>query len=375
MSTESAADAPAPFFATRSFGSLDGLRGLSILGVLWHHTTSGIPGLPFTARGFLGVDLFFVISGFLITTLLLRERRATGDISLRAFYVRRFLRIFPPYYGLLLALTAVVVLLPALHAAPAIRRDLPFAYFYVSNMVPMASLLGITWSLSTEEQFYLAVPALHRFVPRLFPRVILPIAYVLVILPPFGVFPHVALPSFFRETTFGPILLGVALAHLMDHPGGYRWTSRMVGWRWAPAVALGLVVLACSNPRADISGWPRLAVHASLVILVASCVVREDHVLQAVLRFWPLRRLGVVSYGVYLYHLVVYWGVDRLLRAFGSSAELVTFLALWLASWGVAELSYRTFESPFLRLKARFAPDRVRRSAAQAAASGTAGAL
>jgi len=370
----SRADAHRRYLATRSFGSLDGLRGLSILGVLWHHTTTGIPWLTVTFRGFLGVDLFFVISGFLITTLLLRERRATGGVSLRAFYVRRFLRIFPPYYGLLLALTVLVVLVPGLHAAAGIRRDLPFAYLYVSNMVPMASLLAITWSLSTEEQFYLVVPALHKLGPRLFPRVILPLAYVLVILPPFGLFPQLPLPSFFRETTFGPILLGVGLAHLMDHPGGYRWTSRVLGWRWAPAAALGLVVLACSIPRPDISGWPRLAVHATLLLLVASCVVREDHILQPVLRFWPLRRLGVVSYGVYLYHLVVYWGVDRILRAF-SHPEVVTFVALWLASWGVAELSYRAFESRFLRLKARFAPDRARRPAPEGAASGAAGAV
>src|SRR5215831_19037330 len=105
-------DARKSYLQTRTFGSLDGLRALAILGVIWHHSASALPGWPITARGFLGVDLFFVISGFLIVTLLLRERRRTATISLRKFYVRRFLRIFPPYYGLLALVTIVALLKP-----------------------------------------------------------------------------------------------------------------------------------------------------------------------------------------------------------------------------------------------------------------------
>src|SRR5262245_53398656 len=93
----------------RVFGSLDGLRGLSIAAVVWHHTQQEKQGLgaylPGARLGFLDVDLFFVLNSFLIMTPLLRERERSGTISLRDFYARRALRIFPLYYGVLLAFT------------------------------------------------------------------------------------------------------------------------------------------------------------------------------------------------------------------------------------------------------------------------------
>src|SRR5260221_295593 len=102
----------AGYLAIRTFGSLDGLRALSILAVVWHHTQEGFHFLPIAYRGFLGVDLFFMISGFLIVTLLLRERRRTGTISVKKFYIRRFLRIFPPYYAVLTLVAITVSLRP-----------------------------------------------------------------------------------------------------------------------------------------------------------------------------------------------------------------------------------------------------------------------
>lgn len=96
--------------STRTFSSLDGLRCLSILAVVWHHTGAASGSWRGAlAKGFLGVDLFFAISGFLIVTLLLRERDRNGKLALGRFYARRALRIFPPYYGLLLALTIVLL--------------------------------------------------------------------------------------------------------------------------------------------------------------------------------------------------------------------------------------------------------------------------
>jgi peptidoglycan/LPS O-acetylase OafA/YrhL len=344
--------AHARYLGIRSFGSLDGLRAFSILAVLWHHTHDGYAGWWITKRGFLGVDLFFVISGFLIVTLLLRERRRTGDISLRGFYVRRFLRIFPPYYAMLLLVGAVAYLTNG-HTTGAIRGDLPYALLYLSNLFPLQSMLFITWSLSTEEQFYVVVPTLEKHARKLFP-LLLPAIYVLVSLPPFGLFPQLALPGFFRQTTFGPILLGVMLAHLLNLPRVYGWASRLLGHRWSPLGAAVLVLATCSIPAEDISGWIRLAIHGSLMVLVASCVLREGHVLEPFLTLWPLRRIGIVSYGIYLYHLLVNHAVAKVLERLGIASQLVYFLAASLASWWAAELSYRLFEVRFLALKDRF---------------------
>jgi peptidoglycan/LPS O-acetylase OafA/YrhL len=342
----------ASYLSTRTFGSLDGLRALSILGVVWHHTQEGLHSWPIAYRGFLGVDLFFVISGFLIVTLLLRERRRTGTTSLKKFYIRRFLRIFPPYYGVL-ALVAIIAFLKPGEQANLIRRDLPYALFYISNLVPMVSILNPTWSLAVEEQFYLVVPTLQKFGRRMFPAMILG-AYVLVSLPPFGFLPNWKLPDFFRETTFGPILLGVTLALLLDHPTGYLWTSRVLGSWLAPAIAGALVLLACNQPGDDISGFPRVIIHCSLLAFLATCVMRERHVLAPILRLWPIRRIGAVSYGIYLYHLMARHAVKAGMKFARIDSQVLFFLATAACAWAVAEVSYRFYESRFLALKSRW---------------------
>jgi len=340
------------YLNTRSFASLDGLRALSILAVIWHHTAGDAGGWTLLSRGFLGVDFFFIISGFLIVTLLLRERRRTGTLSLRNFYARRVLRIFPAYWATLLLVAMVAFLKPGPSAAQ-LQRDLPYALFYVSNLVPMLTLLSVTWSLSTEEQFYLFVPPVQKYFPHAFVRV-LPVIYLLVILPPFGFLPSVHLPDFFRQTTFGPILLGVMLAYVLDDPRGWSLVQRMLGHPWSSVGALLLVVLACSLPTADITGWARLAIHASLLVLLASCVVREEHVLRPALTWWPIRRVGVVSYGMYLYHLLADWPMSRVLERAGIHSGLVRFVAVATLTYVIAELSYRWFEVRFLALKERF---------------------
>jgi len=350
-------DGHARYLDTRAFASLDGLRALSILAVVWFHTTNHIPAWPALRRGFLGVDLFFIISGFLIVTLLLRERRDAGTISLRHFYVRRSLRIFPAYWAMLLLVACAAYLKPGAESA-ALKRDLPYALFYISNLVPMTSLLAITWSLSAEEQFYLAVPTLQKYLPRFFPRIFLPMLYLLAILPPFGVFGDIRMPAFFRQTTFGPILLGVMLAHVLDNARGWKIVARLLGNPFSPLVALLLVGLALSYSGADISGWPRLAIQMALLVLLAACVVRERHVLVPVLTLWPLARIGVVSYGIYLYHLLVYSPVSKVLDRFGVSSKYALFVAVAACTWLAAEVSYRLFERRFLALKKRFLPER-----------------
>jgi peptidoglycan/LPS O-acetylase OafA/YrhL len=238
--------------------------------------------------------------------------------------------------------------------AADLRHDLPFAIFYLSNLVPMSSLLAITWSLSTEEQFYLVVPAIEKYArPALV--VLFPAAYVLVSLPPFGVLPGWDLPALFRQTTFGPILLGVMLAHVLDDRRGFATAWRVLGHPLSPLLAAGLVIASCAYPRDDISGLPRIAIHASMVLLVGASVIREDHVLRPLLRLWPVRRIGVVSYGMYLYHMLARHLVDGAMRRAGRSSEVLFFVMLLLLTWAIAEVSFRFYESRFLALKARYA--------------------
>jgi peptidoglycan/LPS O-acetylase OafA/YrhL len=130
---------PAPypyedFRAVKHFASLDALRCLGIIGVIWQHSP-GLPreAMPFTDAGASGVALFFVLSGFLITTLLLREEAATGGINLRNFYIRRSLRIFPLYYAVLALYTVLVFFLEKNAAGKLFFENLPYYLTYTNN--------------------------------------------------------------------------------------------------------------------------------------------------------------------------------------------------------------------------------------------------
>jgi peptidoglycan/LPS O-acetylase OafA/YrhL len=151
-------------FLSRSyFPLLDGLRCLSIVAVVWFHAAGATATSGIFSRGEEGVSLFFVISGFLITTILLREQSTTGGISLKRFYLRRTLRIFPLYYALL-ALYAILVAVIESHSAAGDQfwRNLPYFLTYTSNwFVTLGAdrvIFFFAWSLATEEQFYFFWP-------------------------------------------------------------------------------------------------------------------------------------------------------------------------------------------------------------------------
>jgi peptidoglycan/LPS O-acetylase OafA/YrhL len=355
ISSRAGMSAHATYLGTRTFGCLDGLRALSILAVVWHHTEASLPWAG-ARRGFLGVDLFFVISGFLIVTLLLRERDRRGQISLGAFYVRRSLRIVPLNWSLILALWAGASLSNGIGAA-TIRHDAPHALLYIANWAPMQSLLAITWSLAAEEQFYLVWPQIERWLRPQVKWLWLALTGVSIGLvcghAHLGWWP--ALPTMLAQATFAPILFGVGLAHVLHAP---KWFARVQPWlgaRWAaPAVALALLA-ALSVPCADISGLPRLGLQALFMLLVATCVAREDNGLRALLRNRVFVRIGVVSYGIYLLHHIGLYVVHRVVHGVAWWTPALDFVACALVTWGMAELSFRTLERFFLGLKDRWA--------------------
>ena len=342
------------YLGTRVFGCLDGLRALSIVAVVWHHACPP-NSWPATGRGFLGVDLFFVISGFLIVTLLLRERDRRGRISLSAFYMRRSLRIVPLNYFVILAVWAGTSISGG-SQAEAVRRDVPYALTYLANWFPMHSLLAITWSLAAEEQFYVVWPLVERCSQSVVrwawwglvgTSIVLSCGHAHV-----GVF--VGVPRMLAETTFVPILFGVGLAHALHSPVWFRRITLLAGGRHSAPVLLFLLLAAVSIPLDDISGLPRLALHGLLTLLVAACVVREDNGLRAVLRNWVFVRIGVVSYGIYLLHQVGLHVVEVATKHFAWWGSGMDFVSCLIVTWGMAEVSYQTFERYFLRWKGQW---------------------
>jgi peptidoglycan/LPS O-acetylase OafA/YrhL len=332
------------------FGSLDGLRGVSILGVLWHHGPGIVSGTPLARSGMMGVELFFAISGFLITALLLRERDTIGYLSLPKFYARRSLRIFPLYYTVLIIYTALWLLASG-HSSreQAFGSHLPAFLTYTANwFVPRTAIFGFAWSLSTEEQFYSVWPSVEKFMKGAAIWVMFAVIAVSQAIQ-LGWFVTVAPGSLAHRMIAEislPICFGVLLAHLLHTPSGYRVATTFVGRRWASmaAVLLVLGLLAAGVPRT----WTQVA----MVLLVAACVIREDHWLRPILGNSLVRHIGVVSYGMYLMHGLVYNLVERVP---GVPVHSVSQFGLCvLLTLGVATISYRYYEGLFLRLKGRF---------------------
>ncbi len=154
--------------------ALDGLRGIAVLAVIFCHLSDYYPeqnaAKIFLHAGWCGVDLFFVLSGFLITGILLDTRRAQNYF--RAFYARRVLRIFPVYYATLLSVLAIAHFFPKLNSVLPIAHDRIFYFFYLNNWWPLlkdswhANIIGHFWSLAIEEQFYLVWPFLVWLLSR-----------------------------------------------------------------------------------------------------------------------------------------------------------------------------------------------------------------
>jgi peptidoglycan/LPS O-acetylase OafA/YrhL len=350
------------FRAVKTFSGLDGLRCLSILAVVWLHAGES-PSLerlfPASAYGFLGVDLFFTISGFLIVTLLLRQRDKSGEISLASFYYRRALRILPIYYGLIAAFAILYFFVrPHGDNAAAFRADFPALLLFLTNWLPASGVLAITWSLAAEEQFYLLWPPIEKWLSR-FTGWILAVALGVSQVIHFGLIDPLLErvlgwtadePAMLRETTFTPILLGVVLAHALHDPRGYERLAGVLGRRWSALACLVLLVVLCNLLPGDIRGWGRLVVHLAMFALVASVVVREDSSLCRFLTFAPVVRIGVLSYGIYLFHHAALGVVHKVL---GDVSHALLFAAGMVVVYGVAELSFRFYETPFLRLKDR----------------------
>ncbi|WP_232537577.1 acyltransferase family protein [Cystobacter fuscus] len=353
------------FLHSRFFGGLDGLRCLSIVAVVLHHAASSHHGV--FVRFNQGVSLFFAISGFLITTLLLRERDSRGDISLTGFYARRSLRIFPLYYAVLGLYTLLVVFLEKdVQARMDFLHNLPAFLTYTSNW--FVSLEGrvifyFAWSLATEEQFYLLWPPVMRYARAAGALAFMSGVLALSLLAPLAVRAgyidtHVLWGRIL--TSFHPSISMGCLAALVAHSSrGFAWLYRVLGQAWSAPLALLLVAGAFfwdSTPKALFS-----LLFTALV--VATCI-RPDHVLMPVLGLSWVRYVGTVSYGVYLLHMLVFNLVRRAMpRPFTSLLEsslgsgMVVFVNFVLGlgvSVLLAGLSHRYFESRFLAWKEHF---------------------
>lgn len=353
------------FLAQKRFAGLDGLRCIAIIAVVWHHSVEYEGPLAIVSRGYLGVDLFFVLSGFLITTLLIREKTKHKRISLKNFWARRFLRLMPAYYTMLFSLAlAYYVFKPGDPDTALYFESLPYYVFYFSNWIdPGANNMSPLWSLATEEQFYLLWPLLQALLAPIILAVTWVVFFVVNQLINFGVLDAAMLelvgldpknhPSIL-ETTFTPILLGVGAAYLMNSRKGYELLSKTIGFAHRDLVMMVLLAALLCMPIADISGFPRLMIHLLMTGWLISIVMSPDGAVTRGLSLKPIEFIGAISYGMYLYHM---WCIHAVRTAVGHD----TFENSWIAfllSLAVTVVfsvgSYYALERPFLNLRTKF---------------------
>ncbi|MFZ6658279.1 acyltransferase family protein [Undibacterium sp. TJN19] len=330
------------------FNSLDGLRAISILAVIWHHTAPASVNAVLTSIGAQGVQLFFAISGFLITTLLLREKARNGKLDLKAFYLRRSLRIFPLYYGtLILYIVVVAVLERHTPTGQAFFSNLPYFATYTSNLfVPLDGrvIFYFAWSLAAEEQFYLIWPPLLLLAAS-GKRAAIILAFTLLVC----IGGQLSDNKFLSAVPL-PIVMGALLAIALNHEQSYQRLFLFMGQQWSVFIAALCLVISLVTP-----GVPAFICSLFFTLLVGACVIRDRHPLTALLSLKPVAYIGSISYGMYMLHMLCKNFVVKICHSMGiSDAGLGLFVLTTLLAIAVATISFNYYESWFLRWKSRF---------------------
>ncbi len=353
----------------RHVAALDGLRGVAVLMVMLHHA-----GAPLLGFGLVGVDVFFVLSGFLITTLLAEEYARNGTISLAKFWGRRFLRLMPAYW---LFVGGVTVLL---HTDPrllpcggwSIREFIASMWLYFNNYAPpdgitfWQCITGHLWSLCVEEQFYFVWPAVCLLALRTRYAELVAWSILLAMLVRRQFAQSVPELMYRIDTRGFAIILGCAVAlALRGSLSGLRgWFDRRVFPATVLAVTAFTLVL-CSYGYDRISGFfdpysrwllPVLAIEFAAVTAMLWC--GPATALTRALSFKPLAYIGKISYAMYLYHPVAHYltwkvwlaHIDHWPKISKYGVRLSVFLSLSLL---LASASYHLYERFFLRLKDR----------------------
>lgn len=338
------------FRAIRYFDTLDGLRALAILFVIGHHALGPDDGLFGYGTHF---ALFFAISGFLITTLLLRERDKYGDISLRRFFVRRAIRLYPLYYTVLVLYVVLVWAVESgTDAGAGFWRNLPAYLTFTANwFVSLEAervIFYFAWSLAAQEQFYLVWPwivkhARRRWVPAAFLAVVFAVDLLLESLLVSGVLRLGTTAARVVTSPSAPILIGCGLAYALHWARSFYVVHAVLGRRWSLPVAFAAMsagyAVEVPNP------WMTLLMAA---VVGAGCI-RPDAALKQALSNRVLAYLGTISYGLYLMHMLAI-NVTRRLPITGWAMYLLAVAITVVA----ASISYRYFETPLHALKDRF---------------------
>ncbi|HZY61166.1 MAG TPA: acyltransferase [Edaphobacter sp.] len=349
--------------------SLDGLRALSIFLVIALHTiqrlnmTHHVPLFWYAIfNGDIGVFIFFVISGYLITSLLLHEQQKYGSISMRSFYFRRAMRILPPIY----LYVAVLLIFSWMGRLATNRMDILSALFFFHNYVPHSSMWSLEhfWTLSVEEQFYLIWPGIlyyclsHR--PGIEGRmsaakvaiaviIISPVIRVVAFRLPIAYLHHSGMFHMRADS----LMFGCVIALLQGTPLFERiYLIATRAW-WVPPG----IILLCSFLETRFQNYWQLPFGITvggiaIAFFLLWCVRNPFSALGRVLNARPIVHIGVLSYSIYIWQTLFLHHDNA--AVFGPHLKSIsTFPGNWIAILLVAEISYYMIEQPALRLRTR----------------------
>ena len=326
--------------STTYFAALDGLRAFSILFVVFHHAANKT-GWMTHFHGWLGVDIFFVLSGFLITFLLERERRDIGKVDLGAFYVRRAFRILPVYSVMLAVYIIATYFSGDAGLWHLMKRDLPYFLTFCNEFAPSPNgyiAFGFSWTLGVEEKFYLVWPILYFFVltvltsKRRRPATLAVLYLSLIALAPF---------RFQAARSYSGLLVGAFLALVLTNPRT-AWLRRRI--HYVPAIlplalfCVGFYLIDMNRNYLFVFSW-------TVVFLVAHLVTTQSW-LRSFLSHPVLTWLGQRSYGMYLIHMLPLEQIQKRIHLPTPFEPIVVTVCTFAVTALIADGVFRLIESP-----------------------------
>ena len=373
-SNQTATLAQAPQQYKVHFPGLNALRFYAAFAVIYSHIAQNTSPLPKVYKAFdfilidahSAVSLFFTLSGFLITYLLLQEQKVADNINVGKFYLRRIFRIWPLYY--LIAIVGfgiyplifgqnyfIATLYPEYPDTPmSIGTKLFFVFFLMPNFSGVTAPMGHLWSIGVEEQFYAFWPWVVRNKSGILKVAfgILIIKFILTpFLPAFGVSGMIKI---FDEARFECMAIGAIGAYL------YFNGHTLMKYVYHPVTQIAAMVGIAIMALMDVSVNPYNSTAIAIIFITIILNLATNPKSLVHLENKIVNRLGQISYGLYLYHfpivylfLVTVSKIDSMRGTFLSAS--IMFAGITFTTWLVSEISYRWFETPFLNLKDRFA--------------------
>lgn len=371
------------------FPNLDGLRFISFFVVFLYHAhlsifsylTDAQPGvykvIEFICRhGNLGVNFFFVLSGFLITYLLIKEKEFTGTIHVPNFYVRRILRIWPLYYLCVVVGFVGFALLKKMGGEPFVENANPWYYiFFAANFdimhtwpeKPDALLLSVLWSVAVEEQFYLTWPLILRFIPLKGYKYVFPTIMALSLI--FRAF-HTgdndhdfAIRYFHTFAVIGDMALGGLFAYLVSYENKFKTFITNINKPLLILLYVATLVFTLFKDEIFPPGIPVIFERIVIAFLFGMIILEQNyakHSLFKMSKFRTMSNLGIYTYGLYCLHFLGLYLAIKTMNALhldGSKTwvSMAMMLLALVLSIGISLMSYHLFEKWFLKLKDKFA--------------------